>query len=329
MISESEFTVQGHGVHTAYKEITEALAARGDVDIKVNTKRTADVVHIQTVGIYGLIRLLRGRAKKVVSAHLVPDSFVGSIKGARYWKPLARWWLKFFYGRADLVLGCSGMVRDELVNNMMLDNVDVLYNTVNMARYRATPAEKAAARETLAIGADEFVVIGNGQVQPRKRVDVLMNMARSMPEARFFWIGGIPFKNLGANHAAMQQLIDATPDNLTVTGVLALADVRAYYLAADVFVLPATQENHPMCVLEASGAGLPIVLRKIPQYADTFADDAILAASDDEFADAVARLRADPAYYQQAVRGADRIAQRFDSATGAQRLVDFYQTLLS
>lgn len=28
MISESEFTVQGHGVHTAYKEITDALRKR-------------------------------------------------------------------------------------------------------------------------------------------------------------------------------------------------------------------------------------------------------------------------------------------------------------
>ena len=36
MISESEFTVQGHGVHTAYKEITDALRKRKDIDIEVN-----------------------------------------------------------------------------------------------------------------------------------------------------------------------------------------------------------------------------------------------------------------------------------------------------
>ena len=51
MISESEFTVQGHGVHTAYKEITDALRKKKDVDIEVNTDRPADIIHIQTMGL--------------------------------------------------------------------------------------------------------------------------------------------------------------------------------------------------------------------------------------------------------------------------------------
>ena len=57
MISESEFTVQGHGVHTAYKEITDALRKRKDIDIEVNTDRPADIIHIQTMGLYDLSTL--------------------------------------------------------------------------------------------------------------------------------------------------------------------------------------------------------------------------------------------------------------------------------
>ena len=118
MISESEFTVQGHGVHTAYKEITGALKKQPVVDIAINTNRPADIVHVQTVGMYALGRLLRKNGKKIVSAHLVPDSFIGSLRAAKYWKPVGKLWLKFFYGRADLVLACSKMVYDELVHDM-------------------------------------------------------------------------------------------------------------------------------------------------------------------------------------------------------------------
>lgn len=328
MISESEFTVQGHGVHTAYTEITKALRDRADIDIDVNTNRQADIVHVQTVGLYALGRLLRKNGKKVISAHLVPDSFIGSLKLAKYWRPVGRWWLKFFYGRADVVLACSQMVYSEIKNDMGLDKVEVLYNTVDMKQYRSTEKERKAARILLGVNEEKFVVVGNGQVQPRKRLDVFIDMARSMPDSVFYWVGGIPFKQLGADYLAMQKLIDSAPSNCVVTGVVPLSEVRKYYLAADVFVLPAMQENHPMCVLEAAGAGLPIVLRDIPQYDDTFRGDVYMAKKDSDFGKAVQEVRSSLELRTELIRGSTRIAKRFDSATGAETAVQIYKRLL-
>lgn len=328
MISESEFTVQGHGVHTAYKEITDALRKRKDIDIEVNSDRPADIIHIQTMGLYSFRHLMKKGGKKVVSAHIVPDSFIGSIKGAKYWKPLGRAWLKFFYKKADLVLACSGMVADELINDMRVPKTKVLYNTINMSRYKHSAAEKKSARKKLGLKNDDFVVMGNGQVQPRKRLDILIKAAKEMPDVKFFWVGGIPFKNLGADYNAMQNMIKNAPNNLTVTGVIPLENVRDYYVAADVFVLPAMQENHPMCVLEAAGAGLPIILRDIPQYNDTFKGDAVMAKTDDEFLELISKLRKDKKAYKKAQLGAEKIAERFDSSAGAERLVEFYRSLI-
>lgn len=328
MISESEFTVQGHGVHTAYKEITDALRKRKDIDIEVNSRRPADIIHIQTMGLYSFRHLIRRGGKKVVSAHIVPDSFIGSIKGAKYWKPLGKMWLKFFYKKADLVLACSGMVADELINDMNIPKTKVLYNTIDMLRYKHSAAEKKLARKKLGLKDNDFVVMGNGQVQPRKRLDVLIKAAKKMPDIKFFWVGGIPFKNLGADYHAMQNMIKSAPDNLTVTGVIPLEAVKDYYVAADLFVLPAMQENHPMCVLEAAGAGLPIILRDIPQYDDTFKGDAVMAKTDDEFLDLIDLLRKDKKAYSKACLGAEKIAKRFDSSAGAERLVEFYRSLI-
>lgn len=328
MISESEFTVQGHGVHTAYKEITDALRKRKDIDIEVNSRCPADIIHIQTMGLYSFRHLIRRGGKKVVSAHIVPDSFIGSIKGAKYWKPLGKMWLKFFYKKADLVLACSGMVADELINDMNIPKTKVLYNTIDMSRYKHSAAEKKLARKKLDLKDNDFVVMGNGQVQPRKRLDILIKAAKKMPDVKFFWVGGIPFKNLGADYHAMQNMIKSAPDNLTVTGVIPLEAVKDYYVAADLFVLPAMQENHPMCVLEAAGAGLPIILRDIPQYDDTFKGGAVMAKTDDEFLDLIDLLRKDKKAYSKACLAAEKIAKRFDSSAGAERLVEFYRSLI-
>lgn len=168
MLSETEFTVKGHGVHTAYVELTAALGRRSDVDISVNNDRPVDVTHIQTVGFYALRRLLFARGKKVMSAHLVPDSFIGSLRGARYWRPIGYWWLKLFYKRADLVLACSRAVQDELRRSMGLDNVELLYNTIDMSRYARSDGDRLAAREVLGIPADA-VVSRSGYICPPGR----------------------------------------------------------------------------------------------------------------------------------------------------------------
>lgn len=328
MVSESEFTVQGHGVHTAYKEISSALAARDDVELAINSTEPADIIHIQTVGFYSFKKLVSRHGKKVVSAHLVPDSFIGSIAGAKYWRPLARWWLKYFYSKADLVLACSGMVKRELETDMKLRNVALLYNTVNMSRYKITSQDRQQSREKLGIKPEDFLVLGNGQVQPRKRLNTFLAIAKQMPDVKFIWVGGIPFKQLGADYHGMQKIINNLPENVKVTGLIPLEEVRQYYAAADVFVLPAEQENHPMCVLEAAGAGLPIVLRDIPQYNDTFSDSAIMASTDEQFINAVHQLRTNSEVYDNAKKASQVIANRFDSSAGAERAVGFYRTLL-
>ncbi|MDO4870808.1 MAG: glycosyltransferase family 4 protein [Candidatus Saccharibacteria bacterium] len=329
LISESEFTVKGHGVHTAYVEMREAMKKCPDIKLYINDKNAeTDIIHIHTMGLYSANFLHKKHGKKVVSGHLVPDSFVGSIIGAKYWKPLGAWWLKRFYKQADLVLACSGLVKTELTHNMKLNNVDILYNSINTEQYHFTDKQRKAAREKLGIKNKEFVIIGNGQVQPRKRCDILIDLAKQLPNVRFFWVGGIPFKGLGDKYHDMQQLIKSAPKNMTITGVIPLEDVKQYYAAADLFILPAEQENHPMCVIEAAASSLPIILRDIPNYKDTFKNDVMLAKTDADFMNLVKKAIDNPDLLAEYRQKSAKIAQRFDSQTAINRLLDFYRQLL-
>lgn len=332
MVSESDISVQGHGVHTAYEELAGALEKRSDVAVirgEFGKTVECDVVHFHTLGSHTWRKFFQRGPKKVVSAHVIPASFVGSIIFARQWLFIARWYMRWYYNRADKVLAVSGTVANVLHEELGVPKrkIELFHNTIDMSQYVFKKGEKQAARKRLQLREDGFIVLGNGQVQPRKRIDVFVKMAEALPDITFIWVGGIPFKQLGADYASMQRLMNEVPSNLKITGVIPHADVRDYLGAADVFCLPAEQENHPMCVLEAAGAGLPIVLRDIPEYDDTFASDAI-RCNDDGFVEAIALLARDPKAYARQQQKTAAIARRFDSAAAAERLVKLYRQLV-
>lgn len=331
MVSESDISVQGHGVHTAYEEIATALEKRKDITVirsEFNKLVDCDVIHFHTIGIHVWRKFFQHGPKKVVSAHIVPASFIGSIILAKYWAFAAKWYMRWFYNRADKVLAVSGTVarilHDEL--NVPRDKIEVFYNTIDMNQYVSTAVDKRKARKRLGITENDFVVLGNGQVQPRKRLDVFVQMASALPDIKFIWVGGIPFKQLGADYVNMQRLMKNIPKNMTITGVIPHSSVRDYFIAADIFCLPAEQENHPMCVLEAASANLPIILRDMPEYDDTFGNNAI-RCKDNDFIDAVNRLRTDKTFYENQQRKTKVIADRFDSTLAAERLVKLYREM--
>ncbi len=333
MASESEISVQGHGVHTAYEELASALEARDDITLirgGFGKKVTCDVYHLHTVGAHMWRKLFAKHTPKVVSAHVIPASFIGSVLLAEYWQSFAKWYLRTMYSKADKVLAVSKTVADVLVNELHIspEKVSVLYNTIDMSRYHTTPKDMAKARQNLGIANDTFVVVGIGQVQPRKRLDTFIAMAQALPNVQFYWVGGIPFKQLGAKVADMKRLMSSTPKNLTITDVIPHEKVREYLQSADVFCLPAEQENHPMCVLEAAGAGLPIVLRDIPEYDDTFADDALRCADDEAFIAAILQFQSSEEVRQKYRQNSAKIAQRFDSKSAAGTLKEMYKTLI-
>ena len=266
-------------------------------------------------------------SKKVVSAHIVPDSLVGSLVGAKLWLPLAKLYLRWFYNRADMLFAVSDETKRSLEKLGVTKPIEIVYNLVDTSRYTTTAADKAAARKALGIANNAWVVVGSGQVQPRKRVDDFVAVAKQLSDVTFIWVGGMPFGRLAADHGAMQRMIETAPDNFTCTGVVEHEAVRQYYQAADVFWLPSEQETFGLVVVEAAAAGLPVVLRDIPDYAETFASDALLCQPE-QVTDMLQLLRDDTKFYQKAKEHTNAIAKRYDAVEGAKHVVALYTSLL-
>lgn len=329
VISESEFTVQGHGVHTAYIEHTRSLKARPDVIVTVNQDVDVDITHIHTTGLYAAKRLVNGPGKKVVSAHIVPDSLVGSLAFAKWWLPLAKVYLKWFYSRADLVFAVSDATQNDLLALGVEKPITVLYNTIDTQRYRRHDDDRIKARQKVGLPTRGTIVMGAGQVQPRKRLDTFVAAANALPDVTFVWVGGMPFKAAAADGGDMKKLIKNAPKNLLFPGILPLDEMVAYYHTADMFMLPSDQETFGLVIVEAAAADLPVILRNNPEYDTTFAGNVLKFDDDAAAIAAVVSLRESKELYEQSVQGARRIAARFDSREGARITVEHYRTLLA
>ncbi|MDR2336498.1 MAG: glycosyltransferase, partial [Candidatus Nomurabacteria bacterium] len=328
IVSESDFTVQGHGVHTAYLEMRQGLEdGMPNLALTVNAppQKITDVTHIHTVGSFAFRRLVsRFGGKKVVSAHIVPDSLIGSIIGARWWLPFFKIYLRWFYNRADLVIAVSSTARQKLIKLGVTSPVKVLENFIDTQKYATSLAQKKSFRDKLALPKHKFIVVGNGQIQPRKRFETFLAIAESLPELQFVWVGGIPFKALGDSYLKMSKLIKQPPANLRITGVVSLAEAGRYMRADDMMFMPSCQETFGLAVIEGAASGLPVLVRDIADYDATFGD-LVLRGDEENFAKLILRLAKQPKFYAKWRANSAQLAVKYDVGIGIARLIKLYR----
>lgn len=322
LISETTFTVRGHGVHTAFDEMRRGLEADKGIGLAVNQFRKADITHIHTVGLYSLLHLLRPVSKKVVSVHVVPDSFVGSLRWAKLWYPLAKWYLGWFYRKADKVLAVSDEVAETLSKQLKVnkDKITVFYNTIDTSVYRnQKPGIRNQKRKT---------IISIGQIQPRKRFDLFLDLVRQFKDTNFIWVGGIPFGRTAEKFKQMKQLVKSAPDNVKVTGVIEHKEVAGYIAKSDIFILPSEHETHGIAVVEAASGGLPVLLRDLNVYNKTFGANALYASGDRDFKYQLGRLLKDKNLRNEFAKKSKNIADKFDTLKAMPKLKQIYKSLI-
>ena len=329
LISESEFTVQGHGVHTAFIEMKNQLSQRENIELSVNSspEKTFDITHIHTVGIFSLRRLTsRLGGKKIVSAHIVPDSLVGSLAGADLWSPAAGKYLKWFYNKADAVIAVSDYTKQELKKMGVTAPISVLENSIDTKKYKTTALQKRDFREKLGFEKSDFIVVGNGQIQPRKKFDTFVEIAKSLPDIQFVWIGGIPFKAAGADFSHLSKLMKNPPKNLRVTDVIPLETAGMYMRCADIMFMPSSQETFGLAIIEGAASGLPVLVRDIHDYDTTFGDF-VLRGDESDFREKILQLRDDKKFRETWHKNSIRLAAKYDSAAATDKLIALYKEI--
>lgn len=123
----------------------------------------------------------------------------------------------------------------------------------DLASAPATAAERAELRNALGI-TEPQVVLSVGQFIPRKGFDVLLEAAIGLPrDIGFYFVGGTPTEEYEAFVRAHAL------ENVHFVGFQSKEELKRYYRAADVFVLPTREDIWGLVVNEAMAEALPVV----------------------------------------------------------------------
>lgn len=321
LVSESTFTVKEHGVHTAFLQTKKMLEKQG-VEVTVNSFGKADVTHVHTIGPYSLIHLIRDE-KTIISAHVVPDSFVGSLVFSEYWLWASAGYLKYIYNKADLVLAVAPKVKEELEKIGVKSKIKIFSNPIDLSVFKKDENLRKKVRRKHNFGMADFIVMGVGQVQDRKGVGDFIDTAIKLPKVKFVWLGGKPFGKLTKVDGKLQQKIKKPPQNVIFLGSRSVEEMPGYYNIADVFFLPSYQENAPMSVIEAGATSLPLVLRDLDQYKLLYGDGYLPGNAN--FADIIQKLKVDTDYREKYSAEALKLASRFSTKILGPKLIKLYK----
>lgn len=197
--------------------------------------------------------------------------------------------------RAARVIAVSTHARDDLRARFRLgpDRVVVVPNGLGAAHRR--PADPAAvARLRARYGLAERLVVCAGTVQPRKRVDRVVDAFVRSGAAGQGWQLAIAGR---MRPGYRPPWLDALPPGVRWLGPLDDAELRALYAASAVALSASDYEGFGLTVLEAMAAGCAVIAVGVTSVPEVVGDAGVLVARSDAglLAGALQQLLADDA----------------------------------
>lgn len=328
MVSETEWVTKGQGVHTAYVELMELLSLNLKVIVITNGEGWGNIFHSHTYGPYYFWKGRRYKGRRIMTAHVIPDSSKGTIP---FWKqlyPLTTAYLKLAYSYADTIIAISPTVENEIRKLGVKSKIVQIYNPVLLENWKCTLDDRKFARNKLGIKENEKLILGVGQLQQRKGVEDFIDMAIAMPEYSFVWVGGRPMGAFTEGIKRIDHRIDTAPPNITFAGLKELKDMPSMYAAADLFLFPSYQENCPLAPLEAAAAGLPVVYRDSEEYRSLYQTNYLKAGTTEEFIELSRGLLTNADFYNHAVSLSASLVAEFDKKKIRSEILELYRETL-
>jgi len=218
------------------------------------------VVHVHAIGPALITPLAKLMGQRVVVTHH------GRDYARAKWNWFGRTTLKIGEQAAlrfaDGVIAVSPSLAEELKRDFPR-RADRIHYVPNGAELHAEPDDAAAVLARFGLTAKDYV-LGVGRLVPEKRFDDLVEaFERASPTAKLVIAGN-------ADHADdyVRALMARQSDRVIFTGSLDRKTLEALYRNASLFVLPSSHEGLPIVVLEALGAGAPVLLSDIAANKD-------------------------------------------------------------
>lgn len=176
-------------------------------------------------------------------------------------------YLPSFCRACDLVIAPSAGMKGVLQKFGVDAAIEVTPNGVDLEPIRSV--REAKERTTFGFGADDVILIYVGRLGPEKNLPFLLRCVAGSLQAysnvRLLIVGDGPERENLEDRVQHMGISDC----VRFAGMVPYEELPAYLVMSDVFVTASVTEVHPLTVIEAMAAGLPVLGIESPGVGDT------------------------------------------------------------
>ncbi|MDD3932227.1 MAG: glycosyltransferase family 4 protein [Methanoculleus sp.] len=224
----------------------------------------------------------------------------------------------------DLIVAVSNYTRDNLQNqHFKADHIVTIYNGIDIPSYRQIQAGRYAAPTICTVA----------RLVKYKRIDLLISalalVKEQIPDVVLKIVGSGPEE---ANLRSLVQKLDLQDAVEFLGFVKSHDDVKRILAASDVFTLSSTVEGFGIVVIEALASGTPYVASDIPpirEITEGGKGGQLFRPNDaTDLAEKLIAMLEDEGSRRKAVQGIDEHIRRYDWATLAGEVEQWYWVLM-
>jgi 1,2-diacylglycerol 3-alpha-glucosyltransferase len=228
----------------------------------------------------------------------------------------------------DLVIAPSAGLERVLVGLGVQSPIVVLPNGIDLVPFRQ-PREPLSP-ESLGLLPGGVILIYVGRLGPEKNLAFLVRafagVASAYPEARLLLVGEGPERDNLEDQVSRSGM----RGRVGFTGLVEYVDLPVYLATADAFVTASVTEVHPLSVIEAMAAGLPVLGIASPGIEDTIEDGLTGYLSPDDlpaFTAKMTRLVAERESRREMSQRARQASEAYAIERTSSRLMEHYDKL--
>ncbi len=246
-------------------------------------------------------------------------------------RPLHQFIFRKAYRGGVVPVAISKEVADSLARVYGLTNLPLILNGIEVQKYRQDKTVRFSWRRQNQVSTESVVCVAVGRLVPAKNHALLLRAFREVADA-------VPAAQLLiAGDGMLRRELEELSRALGLTGRVRLlgerSDIPELLAAADLFVLSSNWEGHPLSVMEALSAGLPVVATAVggvPEQVDEGVTGLLVPPDDcPALSQALLRLLNDSALRTEMGQHAQQQAgDRFSLTAMTHAYIDLYRCLL-
>jgi 1,2-diacylglycerol 3-alpha-glucosyltransferase len=305
-------------------------------DVARQQLQTMDLLHVHHPFVSGRLALRYGKAWGLPIVYTNHTRY--DLYAQHYLPPLSdalaemllRSYMPGFTAQCDLVVAPSPGLAAVLRDLGVTTPITIIPNGIDLASFR-TPAQPRW-RTDFGWPAEAHVLIYTGRLSPEKNLDLLLRAfaaaQTALPELRLLLVGDGPEAPRLRQQVAQMGLHPL----VHFAGLRPYAEVPGYLAAADAFITASVTEVHPLSVVEALAAGLPVIGVNAPGVNDLIEHgyNGLLALEDAaSLAAHIVRLMADESLRARLAAGARATSERYSIERTTAEYLRHYEALVA